>query len=116
MARARWFAHGFAMAAATVLFGAANALAASAGNPFVDGRYADPDMKVYDGVYWVYPTFSAPYDQQTYLDAFSSTDLVHWTKSSHVLDKANVSWAKRAMWAPSPISRNGLYYLYFGAN
>lgn len=86
------------------------------GNPFVDGWYADPDMKLYNGVYWVYPTYSAPYDQQTYLDAFSSTDLVHWTKHSKVLDKANVSWANRAIWAPSPIYRDGTYYLYFGAN
>jgi len=90
--------------------------AAPAGNPIVDGWYADPDMKVYNGVYWVYPTYSAPYDQQTFLDAFSSTDLINWTKHPKVLDKSSFSWATRAIWAPSPISRNGNYYLYFGAN
>lgn len=89
---------------------------ASSGNPFVSGWYADPDIKLYNGVYWVYPTYSAPYDSQTYLDAFSSPDLINWTKHSKVLDKANVSWAKRAVWAPSPIFRNNTYYLYFGAN
>ena len=89
---------------------------ATSGSPFVDGWYADPDMRIYNGVYWVYPTYSAPYDSQTYLDAFSSTDLIHWTKHSRVLDKANVSWATRAIWAPSPIFRNNTYYLYFGAN
>ncbi|WNG39242.1 family 43 glycosylhydrolase [Archangium violaceum] len=88
----------------------------TAGNPFVSGWYADPDIKFYNGVYWVYPTYSAPYDEQTYLDAFSSPDLIHWTKHSKVLDKANVSWATRAIWAPSPIFRNNTYYLYFGAN
>ncbi|MBM7115037.1 family 43 glycosylhydrolase [Archangium primigenium] len=88
----------------------------SAGNPFVSGWYADPDIKIYNGVYWVYPTYSAPYNSQTYLDAFSSTDLVRWTKHSRVLDKANISWATRAIWAPSPIFRNNTYYLYFGAN
>ncbi|WNG24631.1 family 43 glycosylhydrolase [Cystobacter fuscus] len=88
----------------------------TSGNPFVSGWYADPDMKIYNGVYWVFPTYSAPYEQQTYLDAFSSTDLIHWTKHSRVLDKANVSWATRAIWAPSPIFRNNTYYLYFGAN
>ncbi|WP_224364529.1 family 43 glycosylhydrolase [Hyalangium versicolor] len=88
----------------------------TSGNPFVSGWYADPDMKLYNGVYWVYPTYSAPYDEQTYLDAFSSTDLIHWTKHSKVLDKVNVSWATRAIWAPSPIFRNNTYYLYFGAN
>ncbi|SET63224.1 family 43 glycosylhydrolase [Stigmatella erecta] len=89
---------------------------ASSGNPLASGWYADPDIKVYNGVYWVYPTYSAPYDSQTYLDAFSSPDLINWTKHSKVLDKANVSWATRAVWAPSPIFRNNTYYLYFGAN
>ena len=88
----------------------------TSGNPFVGGWYADPDMKIYNGVYWVYPTYSAPYEAQTYLDAFSSSDLIHWTKHSKVLDKANVAWATRAIWAPSPIFRNNTYYLYFGAN
>jgi len=89
---------------------------ASAGNPFAEGWYADPDMRVYGQEYWVYPTYSAPYEQQTFLDAFSSPDLIHWTKHARVLDTAGVSWATRAIWAPSPIFRNGKYYLYFGAN
>lgn len=93
-----------------------NCAPASSGNPIVEGWYADPDIKVYDGVYWVYPTFSAPYLEQTFLDAFSSTDLIHWTKHSRILDRSNVSWAWRAIWAPSPVYRNGKYYLYFGAN
>ena len=88
---------------------------AEAGNPFVDGWYADPDIALYEGAYWVFPTTSRPYGEQTHLDAFSSTDLVHWTKHSNVLTKADVSWAERAMWAPAPIERNGKYYLYFAA-
>lgn len=28
----------------------------------------------------------------------------------------DISWARRAMWAPSPIERNGRYYYYFAAN
>jgi len=87
-----------------------------AGNPFVDGWYADPDMRVYDHTYWVYPTYSAPYDQQTFLDAFSSPDLLHWTRHPRILDTTTVTWATRAIWAPSPISRDGKYFLYFGAN
>ncbi|RJK94971.1 arabinan endo-1,5-alpha-L-arabinosidase [Vallicoccus soli] len=94
----------------------ADLVTATAGNPFVDGWYADPDVTVYDGTYWVFPTTSAPYDDQTYLDAFSSTDLVHWTKHERVLDVADVSWARRALWAPAPVERDGKYYLYFGAN
>ncbi|KAI3550410.1 endo-1,4-beta-xylanase D precursor [Colletotrichum abscissum] len=87
-----------------------------AGNPFVDGWYADPDTCVYKGQYWVFPTSSYAYDEQTYLDAFSSTDLVHWTKHADIITKAQVSWANRAMWAPAHIERDGKYYLYFAAN
>jgi hypothetical protein len=87
-----------------------------AGNPFVDGWYADPDTEIYDGRYWVYPTTSKAYSEQTYLDAFSSTDLVNWTKHPNVLSTANVSWAKYALWAPAPVKRDGKYYLYFAAN
>lgn len=87
-----------------------------AGNPFVEGFYADPDTEFYDGKYWVYPTSSYVYDKQTYLDAFSSTDLVHWTKHSTVLNGSDFDWVKRAVWAPAPVRRKGKYYLFFGAN
>ncbi|PNP54466.1 hypothetical protein THARTR1_05023 [Trichoderma harzianum] len=87
-----------------------------AGNPFVDGWYADPDTQFYNGEFWVYPTASRPYDEQTYLDAFSSPDLVHWTKHSTILTADDFTWAHRAVWAPAPVYRNGTYYLYFGAN
>ncbi|KAI0817636.1 glycosyl hydrolase [Xylaria sp. FL0064] len=87
-----------------------------AGNPFVDGWYADPDTEFYEGKYWVFPTSSYAYDEQTYLDAFSSVDLIHWEKHANILTIADVKWATRAVWAPAPISRNGKYYLYFGAN
>ncbi|KAI3394507.1 hypothetical protein diail_2596 [Diaporthe ilicicola] len=93
-----------------------NYTTAEAGNPFVDGWYADPDTEIYNGLYWVYPTSSFGYDEQTYLDAFSSPDLINWTKHPNILTTANVSWAVRAVWAPAPISRNGKYYIYFGAN
>src|SRR5262245_53439026 len=33
-----------------------------AGNPVIDGWYADPEGVVLDGRYWIFPTFSAPYD------------------------------------------------------
>jgi hypothetical protein len=89
---------------------------AEAGNPIVDGWYADPDVQIYDGRFWVFPTTSRVYEQQTFMDAFSSTDLVHWTKHSRVLDIADISWAEKALWAPAPVERNGKYYLYFAAN
>jgi beta-xylosidase len=86
------------------------------GNPILPGWYADPEAHVFGAEYWIYPTYSAPYDEQVFLDAFSSPDLVTWTKHPRVLDTATIPWAKRAVWAPSIILRDGWYYLFFGAN
>ena len=72
------------------------AQAARSGNPILPGKYADPEAHVFGNEYWIYPTYSAPYDQQTFMDAFSSKDLVTWTKRPRVLDVADVPWARRA--------------------
>lgn len=90
--------------------------AARSGNPILPGWYADPEAHVFDGEYWIFPTYSAPYDEQLFMDAFSSRDLVNWTKHPRVLSKDNVPWARRAMWAPSIVEKDGWYYLFFGAN
>jgi beta-xylosidase len=94
----------------------ATATPARAGNPVLAGWYADPEAHVFDGEYWIYPTYSAPYDEQVFLDAFSSRDLVTWTKHPRIVDTAAVRWARRAMWAPSIVEKDGWYYLFFGAN
>lgn len=106
------------------------------------GWYADPEIRVFAGQYWIYPTSSDPgtpirdastfnaqqqklraghvihpvYLLHTSLDAFSSPDLVHWTKNKDVLDVKHVPWAAYAVWAPSAIHLNGKYYLFFAAN
>ncbi len=49
----------------------------TSGNPIVKGWYADPEGAVFNKQYWVYPTYSAPYNDQVFLDAFSSDDLVY---------------------------------------
>jgi beta-xylosidase len=88
----------------------------SSGNPLFPGWYADPEGAIFEKQYWIYPTFSAPYDKQVFLDAFSSTDLITWKKHPAVVDTAAVKWAKRAMWAPAIVEKQGKYYLFFGAN
>lgn len=93
-----------------------NYTTSEAGNPFVDGWYADPDTAIYEGQYWVFPTASYAYEEQIYLDAFSSPDLIHWTKHPNILTIKDVTWANKAVWAPAPVFRNGKYYIYFGAN
>ena len=106
------------------------------------GWYADPEIHIFAGQYWIYPTSSDPapasgehpafnplqqrlrsrpvvhpvYLLHTSLDALSSPDLVHWTKHPDVLDAKNVSWAAYAFWAPTAIHLNGKYYLFFSAN
>lgn len=89
---------------------------ARAGNPVVEGWYADPEGVVFDERYWIYPTYSAEYERQVFFDAFSSPDLVHWTKHARILDTTAVAWAWRAMWAPAAIEKDGKYYLFFAAN
>ncbi|MBX2916396.1 MAG: glycoside hydrolase family 43 protein [Cyclobacteriaceae bacterium] len=86
------------------------------GNPVFEGWYADPEGIVFDNTYWIYPTYSAPYEEQVYMDAFSSPDLVTWTKHERIIDTAAVKWAKRALWAPAIIKKDNQYFLFFGVN
>jgi beta-xylosidase len=108
-------------AAACLLGLVAGCASRMSGNPVLEGWYADPDSAVLwsEGTgtsYWIYPTFSAPYDEQVFFDAFSSRDLVRWEKHERVLTAADVSWARRAMWAPCIAAKDGKFYLFFAAN
>lgn len=86
------------------------------GNPVFPGWYADPEGVVFGKTYWIYPTWSDVYEKQVFFDAFSSPDLVTWTKHPQILDTSAVKWAKRAMWAPAIVEKDQHYYLFFGAN
>jgi len=118
---AQWFGFTFAM----VLVSATGCRTPSenrtepailSGNPIFPGWYADPEGAVFGKRFWVYPTYSAPYNQQVFLDAFSSPDLVNWTKHSRIISTNEVKWAWRAMWAPAIVKKDGKYFLFFGAN
>lgn len=106
------------------------------------GYYADPEIHIFNGQYWIYPTSSSPtpdhnqgrtynalqtklrtnqvvhpvYLLHTSMDAFSSPDLVHWTRHPDILDIKNVPWAAYALWAPSAMEQNGKFYFFFAAN
>jgi beta-xylosidase len=86
------------------------------GNPLFPGWYADPEATIFGKKYWIYPTFSAPYEKQVFLDAFSSSDFIKWEKHPHIIDTSAVKWAKKAMWAPAIIQKNKQYFLFFAAN
>jgi len=85
-------------------------------NPVFPGWYADPEGVIFGSTYWIYPTYSAKYNEQVFLDAFSSPDLVQWTKHPRILDTSRVKWAWRAMWAPAVLEKDDRYFLFFGAN
>jgi len=101
---------------AACLSGACFQASGQSKNPVFPGWYADPEGIVYGNTYWIFPTYSAPYGKQVFFDAFSSPDLVTWTKHGQVLDTTAVKWARRAMWAPSVCEKEGKYYFFFGAN
>jgi beta-xylosidase len=86
------------------------------GNPVLPGWYADPEGVVINNRYWIFPTYSAHYDQQVFMDAFSSPDLVTWTRHARIIDTAAFKWARRAMWAPAMVEKGGKFYLFFAAN
>jgi beta-xylosidase len=88
----------------------------TSGIPVFEGWYADPEAIVYGNECWIFPTYSDFYEKQDHFDAFSSKDLVTWEKHPSVLKKEDISWAEKAMWAPSVIHANGKYYFFFGAN
>ncbi|MBC3785894.1 glycoside hydrolase family 43 protein [Spirosoma utsteinense] len=100
----------------TAASGQGQLTSATSGNPIVKGWYADPEGVIFDKQYWIYPTYSAPYNEQVKLDAFSSPDLVNWTKHEQIIDTTAVRWVKRALWAPAIVEKGGKYFLFFGAN
>ncbi len=107
-----------ACVAVALLFGSlANAAdTPKSGNPLFPGWYADPEVAFFEDQYWIFPTASLPYDKQTFFDCFSSPDLVNWTKHERILTNEEITWAKRAMWAPAVIEKGGKYYFFFAAN
>ncbi len=88
----------------------------TAGNPVIEGWYADPEGVIFNNQYWIFPTFSARYKDQVFMDAFSSTDMVSWKKHPRIIDTSIIKWAYMAMWAPSIVKKDKQYFLFFSAN
>lgn len=86
-------------------------------NPIVPGWYADPEARTYEGKHWIYATRSyTEYTKQMNLDAFSSSDLIHWEKHEGIIEMSDFPWIWRAVWAPTIIEKQGKYYLVFASN
>ncbi|MBQ9530681.1 MAG: family 43 glycosylhydrolase [Eubacterium sp.] len=99
-----------------------------ANNPVLPGMYADPDIDVLDGKFWIYPTTDGvPGWGGTQFHAFSSKDMLHWTDEGVILDNqdknpglndkgvqiASSKWSNGNAWAPSIEGKNGKYYFYY---
>ncbi|MGI4790052.1 MAG: family 43 glycosylhydrolase [Janthinobacterium lividum] len=85
-------------------------------NPIFFGWYADPEMHIFAGRYYLYPTYSAKYDDQTFFEVWPSSTLTEWHNEGRILDFADVPWStNRCGWAPSIIERHGRYFFYFSA-
>lgn len=87
-------------------------------NPVIDGLFADPDLCMAEGNYYIYPTtdgFTGWSGHEFYV--FSSRDGKHFEKGNRILDVASeeVPWATGYAWAPCMASKNGKYYFYFCA-
>ena len=85
-------------------------------NPVVNGWYADPESRVYDDTVYIYVTKSLPFDEQQNLDLVLTTDLAHFEICHDILDMPSFVGARRAIWAPTVVEKDGIYYLIFAAN
>lgn len=100
-------------------------------NPVLPGQFADPDIDVFNGKFYLYPTTDGYSGWGgTQFHVFSSEDLVNWTDEGVIVDLAansdeeaglnengiqiaGVPWSTGNAWAPTIEEKNGKYYFYF---
>ena len=82
-----------------------------------DGKYADPNLVIIDGTYYLYPTTDGqPEWGARSFRAFSSQDLDEWTDHGEILRLGvDVAWASSYAWAPAVVRKGDTYFLYFTA-
>lgn len=114
-----------------ILFSSCSETIHYSGNPVFRGWYADPEGVILNKEYWIFPTYSAPYKEQLFLDAFSSKDLVKWKKHERIIDTSVIKWAWQEVWLGKPLidkfhngaqpidqfafrDTDGQYYLIYG--
>ena len=83
-------------------------------NPVIKGYWADPQVAMFNGKFYIYPTTDGLANWgATVFHAFSSADLATWKDEGIILDLASISWGKTNAWAPGITVKNGTYYFYF---
>src|SRR3954454_3987405 len=80
---------------------------------------ADPSARVFGDKLYIYASHdlagNKSWDNMLDFHAFVSDDAKTFTDLGKVFAIEDVTWAKRQLWAPDCVERNGKYYLYFGA-
>ena len=85
-------------------------------NPIISGYYADPDIRYFEGRYYIYPTTDGNKWHGASFKCFSSDNLKDWTDHGEIFNITwNSKWAKDFAWAPTVGYKNGKYYLYYCA-
>ena len=85
-------------------------------NPIDPGCYADPEARFYEGKYYIYVTRSLPFKDQMNQDCFVSEDLVNFRKVTDIIDMSGFPHITNAVWAPTIIEKDGMYYYVFASN
>jgi hypothetical protein len=88
-------------------------------SPVLPGLYADPNIAIFDGNYYIYATTDGfPGWGGNVFYVWKSSDLVTWTRAEtpfltlNGTDDGNVPWATGNAWAPTITERDGKYYFY----
>ena len=63
------------------------------GNPLFPGWYADPELHIFNGRYYIYPTTSRDFDDQAAFECWSSADLTRWRNEGVILNLGDVRWS-----------------------
>lgn len=82
------------------------------------GVYADPNLTVFNGKFYIYPTTDGTTGWlSTYFTCWSSDNLVNWKNEGIILNlPTGLSWAKERAWAPTIAQKNSKYYFYYSAD
>lgn len=92
---------------------------AQAGQPVLPDFQADPSARVMGGKLYIYASHdlarNRTWDNMLDFHAFVSIDAKTFSDAGKVFGIEDVTWARKQLWAPDCIERDGKCYLYFAA-